>query len=131
MATAINKLARNDAICQNSAVMVDIFQKQIQGGDALGEPVLDPAPLLIRNDPRQKIVGKDTLGALFISVYGKRNPLMQKREVRGLLTLAQLVGGQLQQALEQRTVVITRRPRRSEHLIIGRIKLVIAKRWPE
>src|SRR5262249_49754793 len=42
MAAAINQLARNDAVRQYSALMVNIFQKKVQGRDSLCQPILNP-----------------------------------------------------------------------------------------
>jgi len=68
--------------------MVDIFEKKIQGGDALGQAALDLAPFGVRNDAGQKVVGEDALGAFGIAVDGEGDALMQEREVGGLLALA-------------------------------------------
>ena len=105
MAAAVNQFARNDAIRQNSAVVVNVFEKEIQRGDALRQAVLDLAPLLVGNDPRQQIVRKDPLRALVVAVDRERDALVQKRQVGRLLALAQFLGRKLQQRLKQSLIV--------------------------
>ena len=107
--------------------MVDIFEEKIQGGNALGKSALDLPPLLVRDDARKQIIGKYALRALVVAVDGERNPLMQKREVGGLLALAQFFGRKFQQSLEKCPVVVSRHARRGEHLVVGGVELIIAK----
>ena len=56
---------------------------------------------------------------------------MQEREVGGLLALAQFLGREFEERLEQSLIVRPRRARRREHLIVGRVELVISKRRPK
>ena len=86
--------------------MVDVLEEKIQRGNTLGEATFDLAPLLVRDDARKQIIGKYALRALVVAVDGERNPLMQKREVGGLLALAQFFGRKFQQSLEKISKVI-------------------------
>ncbi len=103
--------------------MINVLQKKIQGGDALRETVFNPSPFVVRNDSREQIVGENSLCALVISINRERNSLVQKREVRRLLTFAQLFRRKFQQSLEQSLVVIARRAWRGEHLIVKRSQI--------
>ena len=58
--------------------MINVFQEQIQRRNPLRETVLDFPPFRVRNDPRQQVIGKHPLGALFVAVDRERNPLMQE-----------------------------------------------------
>src|SRR6266446_9577366 len=81
------------------------------------------------NDARQKIVREDALGSLVISVNSEGDALMQKREVRGLLTFFQILRGQVKQGTEQRLVMGSRLARRLKHLVISRVELIMQERW--
>ena len=58
--------------------MVDIAQKQVQGGDALREAALDGLPLGAGDDARQQIVRENPLGAFFPAVDGESDALVKK-----------------------------------------------------
>ena len=83
---------------------------------------------VVGNDARQQIVGEYTLGAFVVAVDREGDALVQEREVGGLLALAQFLRREFEQGLEQSLIVRPRRTRRREHLIVGRVKLVISKR---
>jgi hypothetical protein len=53
---------------------------------------------------------------------------MQERQVGGLLAAAQLFGRQIEQPLVERQVTRTRHAFAVEHLVIGRVKMIIGKR---
>jgi hypothetical protein len=62
--TAIDDLARNDAVLEDAALVVDVLEEEVEGGDALGEAALDGGPLGGGDDARDRVVGEDALGAL-------------------------------------------------------------------
>src|SRR5260370_32440673 len=128
MPAAVDQFKVNDAVRQNSCVVINVFEKKVQGGDALGEAVLNFAPFVMRNDPRQQVIGENALCPLVVAVDSKGDSLVQKREVGGLLTLPELLGGKPQQVLEQALVVRPRRTRGREHFIVSAAKLVVTKR---
>jgi hypothetical protein len=78
VAASIDEFFGDDSVGQDFSVVVDVFEKQIQGGDALGETALDLAPFGVGNDAGQKIVGENALGAFRIAVNGEGNSLMEK-----------------------------------------------------
>ena len=131
VAATVNQFAGHDAIGQNSAAVVNVFQKQVQRRDPLRQSAFDLPPFLVRNDARQQVVGKDALRAFVVAVHRKGDALMQKREVGRLLALAHFLGRQLQQRLEKRLIVRTRHSRRLEHLVVGAVELVIPKWRPK
>src|SRR5438876_7326321 len=108
--------------------MVDVLQKKIKRGDALGEPALDDVPFIAGNDAWQKIVGENALSSLLVSVNGERNSLVQKRQVRGLLALSQVFRRQFQQCAEKRLIMSARNARRAEHFVVGIVELIVQKR---
>ena len=78
MAATVDEFARDDAIGEDAAAMVDIFEEEVERGDALGEAAFDFAPFVVRDDARQEIVGEDALGAFFVAVDGEGDALMEK-----------------------------------------------------
>ena len=128
VAAAINKLARDDAVGEDPSPMIDVFEEKVESGDALGESAFDLPPFVERDDARQKIVGEDALSSLVVAVNSKSDALMEKRQVSGLLAFAEFFRRKFQQTLEQGFIVSPRRTRGGEHLIVGRIELVVSKR---
>ena len=102
MFAAIDHFARDHAVGQDAAFVVDVVQKQIERGDALRQAALDVAPFRAGDDARQQVVGKDALGAFFAAVDGEGDALIQKREVGGLLAAADFLGGQRGKSFQQR-----------------------------
>ena len=93
VAAPVHQFARDDTFRQDPSLVIDVFEEQVQGGEALGQAVLDLAPLCVWNDPRQQIVGEYALGALFVAIDPEGDALMQEREVGRLLALAKFLGG--------------------------------------
>ena len=79
---------RDDSIRQNSAIVINVFEKQIQSGDALGEATFDLAPFVVGNDAREKIIREHTLGAFRVAVDGEGDALMEKRQFGSLLAFS-------------------------------------------
>ena len=73
--------------------MVDVFEKKIQGGNALGEAALDFAPFLVGNDARQQVVGKNALGAFVVAVDREGDALVQKERSAACWLLRSSSGG--------------------------------------
>ncbi len=105
--------------------MVDVFQKHVQGGDALRQSLLDLAPFIGRDDPWKKVIGKDALGSLLVAVNRESDALMQEGQVGGHLALAQLFRRKFEQRLKKILVMRPRHTWRLEHLIVGGIELII------
>ncbi len=96
---AIDQFARHDAIVEDLAFVIDIFQEEVEGGDALGQAVLDLRPFARGNDAREQIVGEDALGAFLVAVDGEGDAFMEEGKISGLLTFAQLFRRQAEQGL--------------------------------
>src|SRR5947207_2155427 len=108
--------------------MVDVLQKKIECGDALGQSALNDLPFIAGNDSRQKIVGENALSSLLTSINGERDSLVKKRQVRRLLAFSQVFGRQFEQRAEERLIMRARNARRSEHFVVGVVVLVVQKR---
>ena len=76
----VDNLARDDLVRQDAALMINVLQKQIEGGDALGEARLDLPPLGASDNARQQVVRKDLLGPLLAAVNVKGNSLDSGRQ---------------------------------------------------
>ena len=88
----VHQFARDNTIHQDPSVVIDVFEEEVERGDALGEAVLDLAPFLVRNYPWQQIIGEYALGALVVAIDREGDALMQEREVCRLLALAKFFG---------------------------------------
>ena len=89
------------------------------------------APLGAGDDARQQVVGEDALGALLVAVDGKRDALVQEREVGLLAAAAELVGRHRLQELEQGAVLRARLTGGGEHLIVSDVELIAREGWRE
>jgi hypothetical protein len=58
VAASVDQFFGDDSVRQDSSVVVDVFEKQVQGGDALGETALDLAPFGVGNDAGRRSLGK-------------------------------------------------------------------------
>jgi hypothetical protein len=54
VAATVHQFARDNTIRQDPSMVINVFEEQVQGGDVLGQAVLDLAPLSVWNDPRQQ-----------------------------------------------------------------------------
>ena len=127
----VNQFARHHPVVQDLGVEVDVVQKVVERGDALGQAALDPVPLLGRNQPRQQVIGKDALRALVAPVDGEGNALVQKRQVRRLLAPLQLLLGQPRQGLGQRPVLRAHLPVPLAHLVECLVERIVSEERPQ
>ena len=91
VAAAVNQFSRHNSVCQNSPAMVNILKKEIQGRNSLRESAFNLAPFVVRNDAWQQVVRENSFRSFVIAIDRKRDSLMQKREVGGLLALPHLL----------------------------------------
>ena len=75
---------RNHPVLENLLLMIDIVQKQIQGGDALGQAALQKLPFLGGNDPGDHVERKNLLRPGRIAINVKGDALPQKCGVHRL-----------------------------------------------
>src|SRR3981081_3962479 len=88
MVTAtINERAGNDLILQNALIGINIFEKEVECGNALCQATLYHRPLSRRDNTRQQIIWPDTLCPFLISVYSESDALVKECQVGGLLLL--------------------------------------------
>ena len=125
--TAINHVARDHAVVQDAALVIDVLEEQIQGRDTLRQAALNARPFLLGEDARQRIVGEDALGALLAAVDGEGDSLMQEGKIGDLLAAAQLARLQAQNAAIQPVIVRTHHPVRGDHLVVCGVQLVFVK----
>gem|GEM_PF-2102575 len=64
-------LWRDDPGLEDALVVVDVFQKQVQGLHALDTAALDRTPLAGADAARDDIEGDQPLGVLFVAIQGK------------------------------------------------------------
>ena len=107
--------------------MINIMQKHIEGGDALGQPLLDLAPFSGSQNPGQEIKWENLFGAVFVTIHRKGHPLCQKGVVSRLLALGDFLGGGLLDALHQFGIMWSWLTSAVEHFVPSAIKLVVRK----
>ena len=72
---------RDDAVLEDLLLVVEVVEEQVERGDALDEPRLEPRPLVRRDDPRDQVEREDAFRALGVVVDGESDPPPQEREV--------------------------------------------------
>src|SRR6266496_4350709 len=120
-------LARDNAVLENLAFVIKVFEKQVERGDALSQAAFDGGPLSAGEDARQHIVGENLLGALFTAIHGEGYSLMQKRSISSPLAVAQLLWWHLTQTFMQRLIARARRARGLEHFVVGAVEFVASE----
>ena len=115
---AVDEMPRHDPVRQDARLAVEVFQKEIEGGQALGEAALDHLPLGRGDDPRNQIVGKDALGPFALAVDSECDALVQEGEVRRRLALVQPGGIQLAQTSPDLGVLAARGAVGGEHFVV-------------
>jgi hypothetical protein len=98
--------------------VIDVLQEEIDGREPLRQPLFEDAPLRRRNDARQQVVRKDSLGALLVAVNGERDALREECLFGFRLVLAQLRQAGFEQAVDERAALRTHRPRAIEHFVV-------------
>src|ERR1700727_2716659 len=94
MLAGVNHLPRDDAVCEYSALVVNIFEEEVERGDPLGQPHLDGLPFGGRDDAWHQVIRENLFGSLFAAIDGEGDALVQEAEVSCLLSALQLVRGQ-------------------------------------
>ena len=88
--------------------MINVLEKQIKGGDALGETRLDLPPLGASDNARQQIVREDLFRAFLTAVNVEGDPLIQEGKIRRLLAPPELIRRNRQQPAVQLLVLRAR-----------------------
>jgi len=78
MFAGVDDAAGHDAVFNDFALMVDIFEEEIQRGDPLRQSALNPFPFRRRDDPEQQIVGKNPFRPLIVPIHGESNALVEE-----------------------------------------------------
>ena len=61
---ALHQLRGNDAVAQDFAVIIDVAQKGVDGGHALLHAALDPIPVCLAENARDRIEGQYAVNAV-------------------------------------------------------------------
>ena len=77
----VNNVAGHDAVFNDFALVIDIFEEEIQRRDPLRQSALDFFPFRRGDDPGQQIVRKNPLRAFVVSVDRKSDSLVEERLV--------------------------------------------------
>ena len=119
----------NHPVADNSLVVVDVIEKQVQGGNALAQAPFQLAPFGVRQNPRDDIEGNDPLGPLAVPVNVEGDPHSQHRAIGGPLPPLKIVGRQAFQMREQDLAFAARQTGRLEEFVVE-VANLIGGEWP-
>src|SRR6266404_1642508 len=84
-------IGRDDVLFEDALLVVNIVEKQVQGGDALDQAGFDAFPLAARDDARHQVKRKDSFGALRVAINIERDALAQEGEIHRAAFLLELL----------------------------------------
>ena len=113
------------AVVENLAFVVNIVQKQIEGGDALGKALFDVLPLRAGNDARQQVIGKYPFRPFPVPVNVEGDALGEERQVHRALAARDFLRWQVQECLQDFAVVRPYHAVLGEHLVEGVVEDVV------
>lgn len=96
-----DNMARDDAVAQDSLLVVDVCNKQIEGLDSLLEPLIDAVPFLAGDNSWKDIEGEDFLLALLASVDVEGDTHVEENRFGGDLSLTEVLVVHVLEGLEQ------------------------------
>ena len=129
----VDDFARNDAVGEDAAFVVDVFQEEVERHDALGEAALDLIPFCLGDDAGEQVVGEDLFFAFVAAVDGEGDALIEEAEVRCLLAALKFAFGKVGEVVEQRLVVLVKLGgigvgrffRAQEHLVVRVVEQIV------
>ncbi len=83
----------DDTVFDDLLLVVNVVDKQVQGGDPLGQPPLEPVPLAGPEHPRHDVEGDDAFGPLSVPVDVEGDAQPQHRAVGRELPAFEIVAG--------------------------------------
>ena len=78
VAAGVDEFLGDDPVGEDFSGVVNVFEKQIQRGNALRQATLDLAPFAIRDDAGKKVVGENAFGAFGTTINGECYSLMKE-----------------------------------------------------
>jgi hypothetical protein len=124
VAGAEDEVRRHHPLADDPLAVVDVLEEQVERGHALRQPPFQAVPLLARDHPRHQVEGEDALDPLGLAVHREGDALVQERQVGRPPARLELRGRQPAQLLVEAPVVGPDPPRRLEHLVEERPRLV-------
>ena len=113
------------AIVEDLAVVVDVVQKKVEGGDSLGKPFFDVLPLRPGNHPRQQVIGKDSFRPFAIPIDVEGDALGEERQVNRALAAGDFLFRQVQKSFQYFGIVRSYQAVFGEHLVVGVVEDVV------
>src|SRR4051812_47690916 len=90
LTAGMDQPSRNNFVFQDVLRPVNILQEQVQRNDSLRKSLLDPLPLVPRNNSGNQIEGEETFGPSAICVDSKGDSLQQEGGVGQLPALLEM-----------------------------------------
>ena len=119
---ALHHVGRHHAVGHDAAVVIDVVDEVVQGGDALLQAALDLVPRAPGDDAGHNVEGEDAFGAVSVVVDVERDPHSQEGARGRLLTAQQLPFGQPLDALDEGTRLARQRQRADSRASASRIR---------
>ena len=126
VACAEHELRRHLPVAQDPLAVVDVGDEQVERVDALDHAALDVIPLLARDHAGDQVEREDPLEPFLLAVDREADALIQERGVDGVPPRLELLDAQRREPLGEHAVVRPGLPRRLEHLVEERTRVVAA-----
>ena len=128
--TAQHEVDGHDPLAQAPALAVNVFQEQVERGEALLEAAFDVVPLRPRQQPGHAVDGDDPFGGFLRVEHREGDALVQKAAVDALLEFFQILGREFSERGFQPPARIVRSALRVEHLVIKTRIQIVSREWP-
>jgi len=99
---------RQHAVLEALLLAIDVGDEEVEGGDALDQPRLQPLPLARGHDARHEVEREDPLQPFLLAVDRERDALVHERELLQPLAAADLALGERLEHADDALVVSTR-----------------------
>ena len=123
---AEDERGRNPAVAQDSLVVVDVVQEEVERTDPLDQAALDVGPFVLRDDARDQVEREDPLEAFLLAVDREADPLVEEREVDAVPPFLEVLGAEHRELLGEGAIVRSWHTGCLEHLVEERARLISA-----
>ena len=107
MGGAENDLRRDDPVLDDTLLVVDVVEEEIQRRDTLHQARFDLLPLARRDDPRKRVEREDPLRPLVVAVDREGYALLEEQQLEAAKFLAELLVAETREFFGHAAVVGT------------------------
>src|SRR5262245_36190589 len=118
MFCAEDQVSGNYLVSNDSLIVIDVVEEQVERGDTLYQAAFKVGPLSSWNDPWNQVKRKNAFDALLLlAVDSERNALIEERDVSVATTFVERLGRHLGKHFMQSTIMRSRFSGGGEHFI--------------